>query len=134
MKVTAPSAKDHEQQLIDYLIKKGEAVEHGERLTKDTTHEWWIDTAGQRHVRLVQTYHGGGGRGDDDEAEYVQRLLDLGRAVHIPGATTLTDGDRDLMLRQYPDITHVIIDSEQRGQRQAVRIRRYNPPPEGIAP
>lgn len=128
------TARDHEQQLIDHLIDAGEAVEYGEPWTEKTTHEWWRDASGVRHVRLVQTDHGGGSRGDDDQVEYAQRLLDLGRAVHIPGATTLTDGDRDLMLRQYPDITHVVIDGGQRGQRQAVRIRRYSPPPEGVQP
>jgi hypothetical protein len=131
--MTQPTAKDHEQQLIDYLISKREAVEYGEPWTPETTHEWWIDSAGTRHCRLVQTYHGGGGRGDDDENEYAQRLLDLGRAVYIPGPTELTDGDRDLMLRQHPDITHVVISATgKRGQRKAVRIRRYSPPPEGL--
>lgn len=129
-----PTAADHEQQRIDYLIEIGEAVEYGEPWTAKTTHEWWIGSDGVRRHRLVQTYHGGGGRGDDDQAEYIQRLLDLGRAVHMPGPTALTDGDRDLLLRQYPDpaITHVIINhATERGMRQAVRLRRYNPPPEG---
>lgn len=135
--MTAPSAKDHEQQLIDYLIGVGEAVEYGEQWTEKTTHEWWIDTAGERQLRLVQTYHGGGSRGDDDQAEYAQRLLDLGRAVWF----SRTDGpvhelsEEDIAwLRDnhVPEVTHAVVG--EGGQARALRFRRYSPPPEGIAP
>jgi hypothetical protein len=126
VKVTAPSAKDHEQQLIDYLIEAGEAVEYGEPWTEETTHEWWIDTDGERHCRLVQTYHGGGSRGDDDQAEYARRLLDLGRAVTAESIgidNTLPDPNTDWLPRE---VTHVVYDGV------AKRFRRYNPPPEGV--
>lgn len=137
MKVTAPSAKDHEQQLIDYLIGVDEAVEYGEQWTEKTTHEWWVDTAGERHCRLVQTYHGGGSRGDDDQAEYAQRLLDMGRAqiwAKVTGEPLPEPRESDLenLRRALPDnMTHVIVGEGD--QRRAVRFRRYSPPPEGIA-
>lgn len=115
------SAQDHEQELIDYLISVGEAVEYGEQWTEKTTHEWWVDTAGERHCRLVQTYHGGGSRGDDDQAEYAQRLLDLGRAV--------IDVDNLDKSALPPEITHIVDFPSMR----ATRFRRYSPPPEGIA-
>jgi len=138
--VTKPTAKDHEQQLIDYLIVTGEAVEYGERWTGKTTHEWWTDSAGERHCRLVQTYHGGGGRDDDDEAEYVRRLIDMGRAhpvpLAVPDGYELTDVDKATLREALPEtITHVLVPHmlKLRGDGQiAVRIRRYNPPPEGI--
>jgi hypothetical protein len=114
-----------DDELIDYLISVGEAVEYGEPWTETTTHEWWRDTNGDRHVRLVQTYHGGGNRGDDDEAEYVQRLLDMGRAVQLNDAT-LTD--EQLRNGLPPHVTHVIRDGK------AKRFRYYMPPPEGVNP
>ena len=112
------TANDHEQQLIDYLIKTGEAVQYGERWTRKTTHEWWVDSTGQRHCRLVQTYHGGGGRGDDDEAEYVRRLIDMGRAHPVPLAVPedyeLTEADKEQLRDVLPGtITHVLVPSVQ---------------------
>lgn len=105
-----------DEELIDYLIDEGEAVEYGERWTENTTHEWWRDADGKRHCRLVQTYHGGGSRGDDDEAEYAQRLLDTGRAVH--------EGDADT--EDLPrEVTHLI-----GADGKAKRFRYYVAPPE----
>lgn len=136
MKVTAPSAKNHEQQLIDYLIETGEAVEYGEPWTPETTHEWWVDTTGERHCRLVQTYHGGGSRGDDDQAEYAQRLLDLGRARRTESeraflAAELTEEDKQELREMLPgEVTHVVVGTGD--QARALRFRRYNPPPEGV--
>jgi hypothetical protein len=114
--------------LIDYLISAGEAVEYGEPWTETTTHEWWRDTDGVRQVRLVQTYHGGGNRGDDDEAEYVQRLLDMGRASFADFEGDITDAERDFLP---PEITHVIRQRDD-GSLYATRIRYYMPPPEGV--
>lgn len=114
--------------LIDYLISVGEAVEYGEPWTETTTHEWWRDSNGDRRVRLVQTYHGGGNRGDDDEAEYTRRLLDMGRAVTAESIgidNTLPDPDTDLLPRE---VTHVVYDGK------AKRFRHYMPPPEGVNP
>lgn len=126
------TAKDHEQQLIDYLIESGEAVEYGEPWTEKTTHEWWVDSAGERHCRLVQTYHGGGSRGDDDQDEYARRLLNLGRAfsLELSSSHILTEGELEhLRVISEPTMTHVVI---RDGTRQTpVRIRRYSPPPEG---
>lgn len=132
--MTQPTAKDHEQQRIDYLISVEEAVEYGDPWTPKTTHEWWIDTSGKRHCWLVRTYHGGGGRGDDDEAEYVRRLLDMGRAHEVPlawgTADTLTEEDKAQLRDVLPDtITHVITAPPEG---KAVRIRHYSLPPEGI--
>lgn len=111
-----------EEALVDYLISVGEAVEYGEPWTETTTHEWWRDTNGDRHVRLVMTYHGGGNRGDDDEAEYVRRLLDMGRAV------THVHGDYHEYANSLPPhVTHVIVNGK------AKRIRYYMPPPEGVS-
>jgi len=112
-----PEPQD-EEALVDYLISVGEAVEYGEPWTETTTHEWWRDADGRRHVRLVMTYHGGGGRGDDDQAEYVRRLLDTGRAVPEAGAPA----DR---LDLPPEVTHVI-----RADGTPERFRYYMPPPE----
>jgi hypothetical protein len=113
-----------DEALIDYLISVGEAVEYGEPWTETTTHEWWRDASGDRHVRLVQTYHGGGNRGDDDEAEYAQRLFETGRA--IKSAVALRD---EYVRTLRPEITHVI-DSSGRAR----RFRYYMPPPEGVNP
>lgn len=116
-----------EEALADYLISVGEAVEYGEPWTETTTHEWWRDADGDRHVRLVMTYHGGGNRGDDDEAEYVRRLLDTGRAVTAESIgidNTLPDPDTDLLPRE---VTHVIYGGK------AKRFRYYMPPPEGVS-
>jgi hypothetical protein len=121
---------------IDYLISKREAVEYGERWTPETTHEWWIDSTGERHCRLVQTYHGGGGRGDDDQAEYVRRLLDMGRAHPVPLATNtaiaeLSEEDKVSLRTALPEeVTHVIVGDGD--QVRALRFRHYVPPPEGI--
>lgn len=113
----------NEEDLVQYLIDVGEAVEYGEPWTEQTTHEWWRDSDGHRHVRLVMTYHGGGSRGDDDEAEYVRRLLDMGRAVEVGENDALPDpGTTDLPR----EITHVI----QGGK--AKRFRFYVAPPEGV--
>ncbi len=116
-----------DEELIQHLIEAGEAVQYGERWTPTTTHEWWWtnDDHTDRSVRLVQTYHGGGNRGDDDEAEYVRRLRDLGRAVDVPEGAL----DADDLRARYPDasITHVI----QGGK--AVRFRYYIAPPEGVS-
>jgi hypothetical protein len=111
-----------DDELIDYLISVGEAVEYGEPWTPETTHEWWRDRNGDRRVRLVQTYHGGGNRGDDDQAEYARRLLDMGRAVHESDAP-------DERLDLPPHITHVI-----KADGTAERFRYYMPPPEGVSP
>lgn len=132
--MTQPTAKDHEQQLIDYLIGVKEAVEYGDPWTPKTTYEWWIDTSGERHCRLVQTYHGGGSRGDDDEAEYIRRLLDMRRAHEVPLAwgtkATLTEEDKASLRDVLPDtVTHVITAPPDS---KAVRIRHYVAPPEGI--
>lgn len=112
-----------QDELIDYLISAGEAVEYGEPWTETTTHEWWRDSTGQRHVRLVMTYHGGGSRGDDDEAEYVRRLLNMGRAVSadLVHKHTASGSSDPMELRQ---ITHVIENGKAR------RIRHYVAPPE----
>lgn len=110
---------DDEEALVSYLIDVGEAVEYGEPWNENTTHEWWQDSDGRRHVRLVQTYHGGGGRGDDVEGEYARRLLDLGRAVHDQEGL-----DRDSLPAE---VTHII---DAQGQPQ--RFRRYNPPPQEV--
>lgn len=132
--MTGPTAQGHEQQLIDHLIRTEEAVEYGERWTPKTTHEWWIGSDGVRRYRLVQTYHGGGSRGDDDEAEYARRLLDLHRAFRVDMSPNhvLTDAEID-HLREVggPEMTHVIVGDGD--NLRAVRIRRYNPPPEGVA-
>jgi hypothetical protein len=119
-----------DEELIRYLISVGEAVEYGEPWTETTTHEWWWcanNADGRhRHVRLVQTYHGGGNRGDDDEAEYARRLLDTGRAVTAESIgidNTLPDPDTDWLPRE---VTHVIYDGK------AKRFRHYMPPPEGV--
>lgn len=134
--MTQPTAKDHEQQLINYLIDAGEAVEYGDRWTENTTHEWWRDSNGERHVRLVQTYHGGGGRGDDDEAEYVRRLLDMGRAHPVPLATNtviteLSEEDKAQLRNALPEtVTHVLVGEGDRVR--ALRFRHYVSPPEGI--
>lgn len=130
-----PSASDHEQQLIDYLIETGEAVEYGERWTEKTTHEWWIDTSGERHHRLVQTYHGGGSRGDDDQAEYARRLLDLGRAVRFSRTDgpvhELTEHDVTWLCDNHvPEVTHAVIGENDWAR--ALRFRRYSPAPEGL--
>jgi hypothetical protein len=117
-----------EETLVDYLISVGEAVEYGEPWTETTTHEWWRDSNGDRHVRLVMTYHGGGNRGDDDEAEYVRRLLDMGRAVGAASVhkhTSSGSSDPHQLPRQ---ITHVIENGKAR------RFRYYMPPPEGVNP
>lgn len=112
-----------EEDLVGYLIGVGEAVEYGESWAEQTTHEWWTDSEGDRHVRLVQTYHGGGSRGDDLEGEYAQRLLDLGRAVVVGDHEELPDpATTDLP----PEVTHVI----RNGLPE--RFRRYIGPPEGI--
>lgn len=128
------TAQDHEQQLIDFLIDTDEAVEYGERWTEKTTHEWWIGSDGVRRYRLVQTYHGGGSRGDDDQAEYARRLIDMGRAHPLPLAeyvTELTEEEADRLRFMLPDeITHVIVGEGE--QARALRIRRYSPPPEGV--
>lgn len=119
-----------EEALIDYLIGAGEAVEYGEPWAETTTHEWWRDTNGDRHVRLVMTYHGGGNRGDDDEAEYVRRLLDMGRAIRFEDLQVrdLTEAVlEDLQDTLAPNRTHVIKDGK------AVRFRYYMPPPEGVS-
>lgn len=135
-----PTAQDHEQQLIDYLIEVGEAVEYGEPWTEKTTHEWWIDSSGVRQCRLVQTYHGGGGRGDDDQAEYVRRLIDLGRAAHFARQENgdlveieqLTKEDVLYLCQVHPEpkVTHAIVGTGD--QVRALRFRRYMPPPEGL--
>lgn len=130
-----PTAKDHEQQLIDYLIEAGEAVEYGERWTEKTTHEWWIDRDGARHARLVQTYHGGGSRGDDDQAEYAERLLNLGRAVRFSRMDgpvhELAEDDIAFLVKHHgAEVTHVVIGDGE--QARALRFRRYSPPPEGV--
>lgn len=135
-----PTARDHEQQLIDFLIGTEEAVEYGERWTEKTTHEWWIDRDGVRHCRLVQTYHGGGSRGDDDEAEYIRRLIDMGRAhpapLAVPDGHELTEADKAQLREILPEtITHVLVPHvlELRGDGLiAVRIRHYVAPPEGV--
>lgn len=117
-----------DEDLINELIRTGEAVEYGERWTEHTTHEWWWcannKNGRHRHVRLVATHHGGGNRGDDDEAEYVQRLLTLGRAVLAADAT--------YDLGSLPiEFTHVIR-TDAAGKRYAERFRQYQLPPEGI--
>lgn len=118
-----------DEELISYLISEGEAVEYGEPWTETTTHEWWwcanTKPSRHRHVRLVATYHGGGNRGDDDEAEYVQRLLDLGRAVLAENAPA----DLATLPIEY---THVIR-TDDNGTRHAERFRQYSLPPEGMA-
>lgn len=124
-----PDARQEEESLVAYLIDAGEAVEYGERWTEATTYEWWwcANTEGgrHRHCRLVATYHGGGNRGDDDEAEYVQRLLDLGRAV------LADDAPQDL--NSLPlEYTHVVRTRED-GTRYSERFRQYSLPPEGMA-
>jgi hypothetical protein len=130
------TAQDHEQQLIDYLIETGEAVEYGEPWTETTTHEWWTDSTGVRRYRLVQTYHGGGGRGDDDQAEYARRLLELGRAVRfgkIDGPVhELDPADVAFLVKTHPghQVTHAVVGDGD--AMRALRFRRYNPPPEGI--
>lgn len=123
----------NEEELIDYLIDSGEAVEYGESWTPETTHEWWRDKDGKRHVRLVMTHHGGGSRGDDDEAEYARRLLDTGKAVEANGLYPLEETlDR---MRHYADDpndtsvtaqTHVIYDGK------AHRFRYFVAPPEDV--
>jgi hypothetical protein len=117
-----------DDELIDCLIRTGEAVEYGEPWTETTTHEWWRDSTGQRHVRLVMTYHGGGNRGDDDEAEYVRRLLDTGRAVSAELVHKHTSSGSSDPLQLPRQITHVIENGKAR------RIRYYMPPPEGVNP
>lgn len=127
------TAKDHEQQLIDFLIESGEAVEYGEPWTDKTTHEWWVDSAGERHCRLVQTYHGGGSRGDDDQDEYARRLIDTHRAFRVDVSSSHEFTESELEhLRSVggPTMTHVIATDGQRSR--VVRIRRYIPPPEGL--
>lgn len=123
----------NDEELIEYLVSVGEAVEYGEPWTETTTHEWWWcannENGRHRHVRLVQTYHGGGNRGDDDEAEYAQRLLDMGRAVRFEDLQVgdLTDHVLDELRETMPaEITHVIRDGK------AKRFRNYMPPPEGV--
>lgn len=123
-----------DEELIQYLIDTGEAVEYGERWTPTTTHEWWwcanTDNGRHRHVRLVATYHGGGNRGDDDEAEYVRRLLDLGRAVRFEDlqVSDLTEAVLEELRNTMPvERTHVIRDGK------AVRFRQYSLAPEGMA-
>lgn len=119
--------QNDDEVLIAYLIDTGEAVEYGEAWTETTTHEWWwcanTDNGRHRHVRLVATYHGGGNRGDDDEAEYVQRLLDLGRAV-------LAEKAPEDLNSLPPEFTHVIRTVD--GVRKAERFRKYSLPPEGL--
>lgn len=110
-----------EEALIDYLISVREAVEYGEPWTETTTYEWWHDADGHRHARQVMSYHGGGSRGDDDEAEYVRRLLDLGRAVEVGDHAPLPDpATTDLPA----EVTHVIKDGK------AERFRFYVGPPD----
>lgn len=115
--------------LIDYLIREGEAVEYGERWTNTTTHEWWRDAQGKRHCRLVMTGHGGGSRGDNDEAEYASHLLALGRAVRVEdvdpdvGVIDASNVDEHLPV----EVTHFIEDG------RAKRFRYYVAPPEGLA-
>lgn len=110
-------------EMIDYLIEVGEAVEYGERWTGDTTHEWWWTDKDRtsRDYRMVATYHGTGARGDDDEAEYVRRLLDLGRAgiVSNPRNLPLEDLVRTMVRPEDTNLTHLIIDGK------AVRFRNY---------
>lgn len=131
-----PTAADHEQKIIDYLIKVKEAVEYGERWTEKTTHEWWIGSDGVRRYRLVATYHGGGSRGDDDQAEYAQRLLDMGRARRTDSAQAflvdeLSEQDKQYLRDTLPEeVTHVVVGSG--ADARALRFRRYNPPPEGL--
>lgn len=111
---------------IDYLISTGEAVEYGEQWTDKTTHEWWRDADGKRHVRLVMTSHGGGTWGDDDEAEYVQRLLDGNLAVQVDldEGESLDEDLKSVLRRVVPDrYTHVVVDGK------ASRIRYYVPSP-----
>lgn len=109
-------------ELIDYLISSGEAVEYGDPWSWSTTHEYWTGEDGVRRARMVMTYHGGGNRGDDDEAEYAIRLLATGRAVRredLPDPAT-----RELP----PEVTHIV-----RRDGRAARFRYYMPPPEGVA-
>lgn len=110
------------QYMIDYLIDSGEAVEYGERWTDKTTHEWWRDENGERHVRLVMTHHGGGSWGDDDEAEYVQRLLGQNLAVQLDmdEGETFDEEFKAVLRRVVPaQYTHVVVEGK------AHRIRYY---------
>jgi hypothetical protein len=131
MYLTKQELEEHEQIRIDYLIENGEAVQYGERWTEKTTHEWWLDESGKRHCRLVMTYHGGGNRGDDDEAEYVRRLLDTGRAITANDiqVKTVDSSVLEQLRETIPEgpITHVI---DSRGK--AHRFRYYVPPPENL--
>lgn len=124
MNLSKRELEEHEQYRIDYLIENGEAVQYGERWTEKTTHEWWLDESGKRHCRQVMSYHGGGSRGDDDEAEYVQRLLDQGRAIPAEQVDRLA-----LRAGWMPfdeKITHMIENGK------AIRLRYYVPPPENL--
>lgn len=118
-----------DEELYQALLYMGEVVEYGERWTPTTTHEWWRDADGNRRVRLVQTYHGGGNRGDDDEAEYVQRLRDMGRSWDVAVMfSELTDEDKaEYRAVAPPHVTHVITIDDK-----PVRIRYYVAPPEGV--
>lgn len=114
------------QHVIDHLISTGEAVEYGEPWTDKTTHEWWVDEQGERHSRLVMTYHGGGSWGDDDEAEYSQRLLDQNIAVQLDmdEGEVFDEEFKEVLRRVVPDrYTHVVVEGK------AHRIRYYVAPP-----
>lgn len=108
--------------MIDYLIEVGEAVEWGERWTGDTTHEWWWTDKDKtsRDYRLVATYHGTGARGDDDEAEYAQRLRDLGRAVLVADDLVTPEQLDAWRADTISNITHVVMMGGK-----VVRIRNY---------
>jgi hypothetical protein len=128
MYLTKQELEEHEQIRIDYLIENGEAVQYGERWTEKTTHEWWLDESGKRHCRLVMTYHGGGNRGDDDEAEYIRRLLDMNRAKCISYDSANWElGVTENVLSWPDEVTHVI-DTDGKLH----RFRYYVPPPENL--
>lgn len=129
MYLSRQELEEHEQIRIQFLIDNGEAVQYGERWTPKTTHEWWLDESGKRHCRQVMSYHGGGNRGDDDEVEYVRRLLDMGRAIELdPEMGEVTEADKEALRDQFPEdeLTHVIVNGK------AHRIRYYVPPPENL--
>jgi hypothetical protein len=117
----------NDDELAQFLIDTGEAVEYGDPWTERTTHEWW-GTAPNRKVRLVMMYHGRGRHGDDDEAEYVRRLLDMGRARELSPdhSGEVTEQDKEALRNALPmHITHVVTPAGT-----AIRIRHYVPAPE----